>query len=217
MSDVAVDDYYVLLDVDPLVGSSELRRAWRRLVLEWHPDRAGVGATEMFRKLSAAYEVLSDPVARTAYDRRRRTAHESKARVEVRPQSPPSAPPGPPRRAPSAMLLRLTGSIDSLVACGVARRSTSGVVELFVTAAEAAQGGMATISMRVDVRCPACADGPGADSCARCSDARTVRELFSAWLAMPPGVADGSLLAPSVELRGMTTPVRFRVRIVEAV
>jgi hypothetical protein len=42
-----------------------------------------------------------------------------------------------------------------------------------------------------------------------------VRELFSAWLAVPPGVTEGEVLAPSVELPGMVTPVRFRVRIHE--
>jgi len=37
--------------------------------------------------------------------------------------------------------------------------------------------------------------------------------LFSAWLAVPPEVTDGAILAPSELLRGMIRPVRFRMRV----
>ena len=40
-----------------------------------------------------------------------------------------------------------------------------------------------------------------------------MEELFSAWLAVPPGVATGEVLAPSADLQGMVEPVRFRVRL----
>jgi hypothetical protein len=40
-----------------------------------------------------------------------------------------------------------------------------------------------------------------------------VEELFSAWLAVRPGAADGEVLAPSAELPGMVEPVRFRVKV----
>jgi hypothetical protein len=42
-----------------------------------------------------------------------------------------------------------------------------------------------------------------------------VEELYSAWLAVPPGATDGEVLAPSVELPGMVEPLRFRVRVAE--
>ena len=82
---------------------------------------------------------------------------------------------------------------------------------------EAAQGGMATISLRVELWCPDCAARPRSAGCARCGGTRTVDELFSAWLAVPPGVIAGEVLSPSVELPGMVEPVRFRVRVYEAV
>ena len=44
-------------------------------------------------------------------------------------------------------------------------------------------------------------------------EAGTIRELFSAWLSVPPGVAAGEVLTPSVELQGMVEPVRFRVQL----
>jgi DnaJ-class molecular chaperone len=192
------DDYYALLGVDPAADSAELRRVWRRLALRWHPDRAGPGATATFQKLLTVYLVLSDPDARTAYDRQRGSR---------RPESCPGD--APRQSAPGVMLARLCGTLNALLACGVARLAEDDVIDLFLTAQEASDGGMVTISMRVPVRCPACAGG----SCARCGMTGTVDELFSAWLAVRPGAADGAVLTPSALLPGMVGPVSFRVRL----
>lgn len=196
-------DYYALLGVCPEIGFAELRRVWRSLAKRWHPDYAGHAATRTFQKLSAAYEVLSDPGARAAYDRRRGLL-----------QSPPPNRPSTAarRKAPGVGLSRLSGPLNSLVACGVAQRVGEDVIEIYPNAEEAAGGGMVTISLRVPVRCPACAGKPLA-SCARCGDTRTVEELFSAWLALPPGVTTGTVLTPSALLPGMLRPITFRVRL----
>jgi DnaJ-class molecular chaperone len=83
---------------------------------------------------------------------------------------------------------------------------------------EAARGGMISVSMHVELWCPNCA-APGhaaqarSARCARCGGTRTVEELYSAWLAVVPGVTAGELLTPSAELPGMVEPVRFRVRL----
>ena len=69
----ATEDYYVLLGVDAGADGVALRRAWRKLALQWHPDHAGPAGTAIFQKIFAAYTVLADPVARAAYDRRRGT------------------------------------------------------------------------------------------------------------------------------------------------
>jgi molecular chaperone DnaJ len=202
------EDYYALLGIDADANAAELRRAWRRLALRWHPDRAGPAATAIFQMISTAYTALSDPAARAAYDRRhgvtRSGAHSGRAA--------PAPPAGTRQRAPSVMLSRLTGSLNALLACGVARRAEGGTIELLLNAQEAAQGGMVSISMRVQVRCPEC-DASETASCVRCGGRGTIEELFSAWLAVRPGVADGALLAPSALLRGMVQPVSFRVRV----
>ena len=196
-------DYYALLGVQPEIGFAELRRVWRRLANRWHPDRAGHAATATFQNISAAYEVLSDPVARAAYDRRRGTPRNPSA------YSPTST--TPRRKAPGVALGRLCGPLNSLVACGVARR-VGDIIEIFPNAREAATGGMVVISLRVPVRCPACAGNPVA-SCNRCANSRIVEELFSAWLALPPGVTDGTILTPSAALPGMLRPITFRIRL----
>ena len=99
--------------------------------------------------------------------------------------------------APRVMLSRVCGPLNSLLACGVARHAEKGVVDLFLSVKEAAQGGMAMISMWVPVRK---AEG-------------VIDELFSAWLAVPSGVAEGAIVSPSVLLPGMIQPMRFRIQI----
>jgi curved DNA-binding protein CbpA len=203
------DDYYALLGIDARASGAELRRAWRRLALQWHPDRAGPSGTVIFQKVLAAYTVLSNPVMRAAYDRRRGTPAQSPA---TRPAPSTTPPATATRPAPAVMLHRLSGPLNALLACGVARRAEGDVIELFVNDEEATEGGMVTISMYVPIRCSACAsDGTG--PCTRCGTKRTLDELFSAWLAVRPGVAEGTLLTPSTLLPGMVRSVSFRVRL----
>ena len=190
-----MDDYYALLGVTQGAGREELRRAWRRLALQWHPDRAGDGAAATFRKIQSAYAVLADPISRSAYDRRQRSTA--------------TAPRG---RTPAVMLSRLCGNIIGLLACGIARHAGNDIIELFLNADEAASGGMVTIPMRVPVRCPACAANP-TSGCERCAGTRVVDDLFSAWLAVPPGVQDGEILPPSALMPGMIHRVLFRARL----
>ena len=110
------------------------------------------------------------------------------------------------------MLSRLCGNIKGLLACGIARHAGNDIIELFLNPEEAASGGMITIPMRVPVRCPACM-GKGTAPCEKCGGKRVIDDLFSAWLAVPPGVQDGEILPPSALLPGMLTRVLFRVRL----
>jgi len=194
------EDYYFLLGVEVDVDRAQLRRAWRKLALRWHPDRAGVEATATFQKLSVAYAVLSDPVARAAYDRQRGTRPKRK---------PPTEPPR--RRAPPDMLWRVSGSLKALLTLGIARRAEPDLIELTLSRREAAEGGMVTISMRVPVRCLLCRGRKPA--CERCGGKGTVSQLYNAWLAVPAEVPDGAILTPSATLGGMLRPVKFRLRV----
>ncbi|MBV8933445.1 MAG: J domain-containing protein [Kutzneria sp.] len=63
-------DYYELLDVEPDASQAQIRSAHRTLVKVLHPDAGG--SHLMFRLVQEAYETLSDPDRRAAYDLRRR-------------------------------------------------------------------------------------------------------------------------------------------------
>ena len=64
-------DYYELLGVSRDIGAEELKKAYRKAALRYHPDRnpGDKAAEEKFKELSEAYQVLSDPEKRSQYDR----------------------------------------------------------------------------------------------------------------------------------------------------
>jgi molecular chaperone DnaJ len=64
-------DYYEVLSVSRTAGEEELKKAYRRLAIQFHPDRnpGDKQAEERFKEINEAYQVLSDPEKRNQYDR----------------------------------------------------------------------------------------------------------------------------------------------------
>jgi len=68
---MAKQDYYSLLGVSREASADELKKAYRKLAMQCHPDRnpGDKGAEQRFKDISEAYDVLKDDQKRAAYDR----------------------------------------------------------------------------------------------------------------------------------------------------
>jgi len=71
-------DFYKILEIDKNATHDDIRRAYRRLSMKWHPDknREDPSAEEKMKQIGIAYSVLSDPEKKSNYDR-------EKERVDV--------------------------------------------------------------------------------------------------------------------------------------
>jgi molecular chaperone DnaJ len=67
---MAKTDYYKLLDVPRNASEADIKKAYRRLAMKFHPDRnpGDKPAEERFKEAKEAYEVLSDAARRSIYD-----------------------------------------------------------------------------------------------------------------------------------------------------
>ncbi|KAF9663161.1 hypothetical protein SADUNF_Sadunf17G0009600 [Salix dunnii] len=64
-------DYYKILQVDKTAKDDDLKKAYRKLAMKWHPDKNPNNKKEAeakFKQISEAYEVLSDPQKKAVYD-----------------------------------------------------------------------------------------------------------------------------------------------------
>ncbi len=72
-------DYYAILGISPGATLADIKRAYRRLAKQYHPDvNSNSDAAERFRELTEAYDTLTDPEKRRRYDRLRGTSTGSK-------------------------------------------------------------------------------------------------------------------------------------------
>ena len=91
-------DYYTLLDIPSDAAVTDVKKAFRKFARRYHPDRFAGGdadklsrASQIYRRGSEAYQILTNPVSRRAYDRvlrmgklRLSTEEKDKAEAEVK-------------------------------------------------------------------------------------------------------------------------------------
>src|SRR5688572_15454177 len=79
---MAKRDYYEILGVAREAGEEEIKKSYRKLALKYHPDRnpGDKAAEESFKEVGEAYEILSDPQKRAAYDQYGHAAFDPRSR-----------------------------------------------------------------------------------------------------------------------------------------
>src|SRR5258707_11532804 len=77
---MAKRDYYEVLGLEKGAGPDEIKKAYRKLAVKFHPDKnPEKNAEESFKELGEAYEVLNEPQKRAAYDQYGHAAFDRRA------------------------------------------------------------------------------------------------------------------------------------------
>jgi molecular chaperone DnaJ len=192
----APQDFYAVLGVPKGADETEIKKAYRKLAMEYHPDRnnGDKAAEERFKEIAEAYEVLRDPDKRAAYDRYgmagiRRGAPESGFGFTHFDLS-----------EALNIFMRDLGGFDSIFGGGQRaqrdrRRGQDVKVALKLTLAEVATGAAKTVRIRTLDVCGEC-KGTGAKTgtkpitCGTCAGTGEVRRhaqsIFGQFLSVSP-------------------------------
>lgn len=189
-------DYYAILGVEKTATAEELKKAYRKLAIKYHPDKnpGDKTAEEKFKELGEAYEVLSDPQKRAAYDQYGADAFDPRKRSGF-------GGGGAGFQDPFDIFSQVFGGgaggsiFDELFGGMHGRRSSNGAqrgndmrYDLEISFEEAAMGCEKELNIRKEVACKQCngtglAPGASMKSCPDCGGRGQVK-VGSGWISM---------------------------------
>jgi DnaJ-class molecular chaperone len=236
-------DPYLVLGVPRDAGITEVKRAYRRLVLALHPDRGEAHGSERLQDVQRAYETLQDTASRQAYDSAGGSSSESRSAKGSTPESPETSEPEPltyatwrhevrfrpePFATRSAEIAqrarRVYSEVDELfggVVPEVLPNRPASVhkdlfVEVVLTESEARLGGTFPLSVPVQKQCRSCL-GSGMGSltqhCSYCTGRGFLTEEKELELVVPAGVHDGQQTKVDVTTGEKPVVLRVLVRV----
>jgi DnaJ-class molecular chaperone len=202
-------NYYLILGLDNDATQEQIKSAYREKAKQSHPDHSGEDS-EPFLAVQEAYNVLSDPKRRRAYDRRRQVPRRRGWAGSGWPQ--PQRPAVEPFVSQSESGQWTTTAFESLFAPfpgslaarfdrfwrGFSPRGRRPAgrqfdVEVTLVPDEARNGGRLRLSIPTRVKCRACRGHGrrGSYGCRHCSATGFTMEEQSLLIAVPAGIADG--------------------------
>ncbi len=209
---MAKQDYYATLGVQRGASADEMKKAYRKLAMQYHPDRnpGDARAEAKFKELNEAYDVLKDDTKRSAYDRFGHAAFENGG--------------GPQPGAGFGFEGGLGDIFDQMFGGGRrgGERQQTGAdlrAEVTIELAEAFSGTKSNVRVPTRVVCDACSGSGSADKnasadtcatcggagrvvrnpCRVCSGAGTVPREKTLSVQIPAGVEDGTRIRLSGE------------------
>lgn len=180
-------DYYDVLGLPRDASATDIKRAYRRLAMEFHPDRndGDKRAEEQFKEATEAYEVLRDPAKRAQYDRFGAAGPRAGGFGGVHPDLAEAL----------SIFMRDFGNLggfDAFFGGGERsrrshRRGADVKLSVRVSLAEVVTGTRRTIKLRTLERCETCGGGgarpgSGTDTCRTCGGVGEVRRTAQSFL-----------------------------------
>ncbi|HEY7118101.1 MAG TPA: DnaJ domain-containing protein [Tepidisphaeraceae bacterium] len=214
-----MDDYYLLLGISRDSGMTQIKRAYRRLSLRFHPDVTGAEGAEQFARVKEAYDTLAHASRKADYDRRLSLADE----VRTTDEAPEplvggvmdlfgnfaTVHPG----SEEILAHILNNYIDRAPKSHPARELN---VEIVLTPRQAAKGGTVPMVVPVARVCGRCG-GTGRTGyffCDACDGHGTVWEKARVDVTVPANAAEGTVIETSLRhlgIRNMWLKTHVRV------
>lgn len=182
-------DYYTALGVGKNATPEDIKSAYRKLALKYHPDRnpGDKEAEEHFKEANNAYEILSDPSKRSEYDIKGFVGRRPPPRPKAKPKPPPPPPKAKPDHAKdephnwlwegNVIFHPTTAQLDQLSCTYFGNISTGKniLTHIFCTPSELRLGGKKTVIFKRREMCKKCVgDGDLMAACPKCRGSRHV-------------------------------------------